>query len=1240
MAGSIRSLIVKIGGDTTSLEQAIGKAITKSTNLQTEIAKIGDKPIAKQAEQDLVRLGNTLAKITADQARVADTGVLAARGIQALGGTTRLTTDQLGVMNRTLQQSIDAYRALGQTAPAELQKVATAVSKQQQALKDAQRPSGLQGLLGTATSSIGIGTLTGAGVAASLVAGASAALNYADSLTKLSDRTSISVEGLQQLDAVAQASGNNVEQIANAVNAMQKRIADGAPGTVSALGAIGLSIDEIRAMSPQDQFFAIAKGIQAIHDPAKQTQVAMELFGKSGAELLPTLKSDVDALKDSTFQMSENAARALDETGDAFGRLKTSAVNAVGEVIGQLVQLSGEIVELSKSSSMLRGLSNQIVPGFALMAFAPQAALPLPTLPSNPLAGSVATDVGLPDGAARALLEITRQQAEAANKAAAAARAQASALAAWRDTAKDVIAEGNGLAGVVDTIDGRVLEGIRYYTAQGVALSKLAAFYGLTAAQASALERQFKVEGDASRKAQDEAKQLTEAHQKWADSTARVLEISRGTQAVLDEVNGSVLEGVRYYVDLGASLKDVAEMYGLTTDQAAAFTAALKEQEAIAKSAPDLLKNGIGKLTLQAGPNPLLASLSTGSKIGNYLQNANLAGVALQSIVSGGGAKGAATSVASQVGGDLTKALAKSLAKEGASSGAKMAAGLIGPLGVFAGPAIEGVIRLIKGAPEWKRLQKDIGRDFGVNISDALAQALEADSKKFGRQAAGLLHLDQVISEAGGVQAFGTDAAISKTRDLFSMLETGKLTATQVGGEFTKLFGQILPEVTTKSTGLISKQFKDMIALADQFGIKSQALTDFKVQQAGSSAAGLGKFLGTSAGAGDQVATLTAQLGTATDPAEQARLRQQIQQQRGLQQATQIQGSSQAQAFASATAATFAELVKQGTPVGDAVKQIQPAVQALDGQLRALGIGGGEAFDRLLGMVNLATDAIGGPAIDAVGGIGAALTGLANTGNLDQQAFEGLARQVADTRAQLVSQGKDGDQALRLMQPTLQTIYELQQRFGYTVDDATQQLLDQAQAAGVVGEAMKGPQQQQIDALNKTNDILSAIAEAMGVKLPAAADTAAKQINDRLSKIKDPQVQIDITAGKVDLPPWAQDWVINGGGPIDLAAIAGGQNPLDQQMQTFATGGRVLPFGPRVGRERLAGVTPGEVVLTAAQQGNLAAALAGGAGSSQGPVDVHAHLYLDGRQITDTVITNVLRNKESAGRNFRKAARA
>ena len=144
-------------------------------------------------------------------------------------------------------------------------------------------------LLGTI--GIGGGALTAAGIVGTVSSLASSALDAADNLTKLADKTGITIEGLQRLQAVAEPSGNSLDQVSSAVTQMQKRIAEGADGTSEALGAIGLSIDDLRALSPDEQFFAIAKGIQSIKDPAQQVKIAMDLFGKSGAEILPTLLS-------------------------------------------------------------------------------------------------------------------------------------------------------------------------------------------------------------------------------------------------------------------------------------------------------------------------------------------------------------------------------------------------------------------------------------------------------------------------------------------------------------------------------------------------------------------------------------------------------------------------------------------------------------------------------------------------------------------------------------------------------------------------------------------------------------------------------------------------------------------------------------------------------------------------------------------------------------------------------------
>src|SRR5207244_3308793 len=98
-------------------------------------------------------------------------------------------------------------------------------------------------------------------------------------------------------------------------------------------------------------------------------------------------------------------------------------------------------------------------------------------------------------------------------------------------------------------------------------------------------------------------------------------------------------------------------------------------------------------------------------------------------------------------------------------------------IGALSG-ALTGLLRSLH-KPEFARLANDVGRDLGVQISDGLAKAL-ADQEKtlnLGRFEVERLNLDKIIGEAGGVQAFGVEKAIRATRDLFSLLDTGRLTA-------------------------------------------------------------------------------------------------------------------------------------------------------------------------------------------------------------------------------------------------------------------------------------------------------------------------------------------------------------------------------------------------------------------------------------------------------------------------------
>jgi hypothetical protein len=179
--------------------------------------------------------------------------------------------------------------------------------------------------------------------------------------------------------------------------------------------------------------------------------------------------------------------------------------------------------------------------------------------------------------------------------------------------------------------------------------------------------------------------------------------------------------------------------------------------------------------------------------------------------------------------------------------------------------------------------------------------------------------------------------------------------------------------------------------------------------------------------------------------------------------------------------------------------------------------------------------------LESVAGVGQALTGLQNSGILTQEMFVGLAGQVTDTYNSLIAQGKDGNQALLLMQPTLQTLWELQQDFGFTVDDSTQALLDQAQTSGLVGEQMR-------DINERILGVLEAIAEVLGADIPGAAEEAGAAIEANLGDL---QFDVDVrynydTSGQPTFNAQGSGWTPTRS-DTHLAMIGPGERVLSNQ---------------------------------------------------------------------------------------------
>lgn len=347
------AITARFQADFTSFYDAVNKAEVELKSFEQGAGKV---------EKSLNRMVDSFSG-----RRVIQEATLMAQAVEKIGGTSKLTEAELIRLGKQAEIAIEKMKAIGVEVPANLRKVADEAKIASERLKGITAPDGLskiEGAAGSAATGIGglvrsVGPLAGAfagAFAISTVTGfAKEIIDLGGHLVDLSDKTGISVDGLQVLQAAAELSGNSLEQVTGAVSQMQNRLASGDNSAVSAIKSLGLSLSDLQAMQPDQQFRAIARSIAEIQDPAERTRVAIDLFGRAGADLLPTLVSDIDSVAESTVRMSDRSARALDAAGDAWTRFVGGVKNRTGELLADIIDTVTTMDGLKETMMRLSG---------------------------------------------------------------------------------------------------------------------------------------------------------------------------------------------------------------------------------------------------------------------------------------------------------------------------------------------------------------------------------------------------------------------------------------------------------------------------------------------------------------------------------------------------------------------------------------------------------------------------------------------------------------------------------------------------------------------------------------------------------------------------------------------------------------------------------------------------------------------------------------------------------------------
>jgi len=171
----------------------------------------------------------------------------------------------------------------------------------------------------------------GAAAVTALVGAAKTFATMGDAVAKMSRRTGFSVEALSELGYAASLSGTGIDSLEKGLRRMQRTVYDAARGLSTAtegLGVLGLSVEDLKGLAPEDQFALIADRLASIQDPTLKAALAMELFGRSGTEMLPMLEggaAGINALREEARRLgltiSGEDARAAEEFNDMLDRM-------------------------------------------------------------------------------------------------------------------------------------------------------------------------------------------------------------------------------------------------------------------------------------------------------------------------------------------------------------------------------------------------------------------------------------------------------------------------------------------------------------------------------------------------------------------------------------------------------------------------------------------------------------------------------------------------------------------------------------------------------------------------------------------------------------------------------------------------------------------------------------------------------------------------------------------------------
>lgn len=861
-----------------------------------------------------------------------------------------------------------------------------------------------------------------------LIDSTTAVLDHASALVNLAAGTGVSVEELQELRAAAADTDTELTTVTAGIQNMKDKLFEGD----SVFGRLGMDVDALRAKRPQQAFVEVGEAIAGLSTDLERTNAARDVFGKGlGDQLLPLLMTDMpaafQAARDAGIIMTTDTAEAADALGTEVRKLGEQWDAATSQA-GQAIAQSPEVKAVFEDLRETLGRATKFLVDH-----------------KQELAGVVATGVN----AARGVVTLIN--------ALSGLEAKLSALIALKP--------GGALGAILNLATGGALGAVDSLAKIGAAskgpASDMPDFGGVQSGHSSSTDQPYisaaelaKRKAAAAEAAKDAEKvraawqkAAEEARKDWdkfyADFEQRGRNAIGGLQDDIDKRVKKLAPTGQQTLQLLEDLATATEGMMVLPAEAAAYSAKVAREELV-----DLLSTASG----------ILGALSSGLQA---------LGVDMDSIIGKG----------------------LGLAEAGASLGTAIASGdLVGM--IQGGFQVAAQLKGIFDKPEFERIGKDVGRRFGVAISEGLSKQIEETEKSLGvgRHMAELLNLSSIMGESDkDPREFADDM-----QDLMNGIALGAVPAKAGLEELGSAFDMIVQ--SAEAAGSVGDAaLRGILRRARELGQLTPEMKAFVESRLSTVVENVTQFVG----------------GLSKLDGEFGRM-----------------GANSATLFMAAFNAVAKERGRSG-----AVKELGDEYETLRDKLTEIGDEAGLAllapFEQAY---NYSQNEVLAGAMDTVAAVNQIMSGLADVDYLDVDQFRAAQETIADLFNHMTEGGMDTKSALLEVAPSIQSALRAAEQFGVPLSEDLQRLKDLAEQNGISFSP---------DPMTRAADSMDRVATALERILGIGGDVADTfdRIGDSAGSVHVPGTGVGIPHDRentygIEAPPLA-------GGGVLMAPLSG-----------------------------------------------------------------------------------------------------